>query len=669
MDAKQAKSRISKLVQEINHHSYLYHTKDSPEISDEAYDALYKELVSLEKSFPEFVLENSPTQKVGGGVIEEFVKVKHPIKQWGYDNIFSFAELEDWFLRLERWTKQSELKMITELKIDGVKVVLLYEDGSLVRASTRGDGETGEDITHNVKTIKSIPLKINNQSSLLVVGEAWMSRDDLVRVNQERESAGLPVYANTRNLTAGSLRQLDSKVTSQRKLQSFVYDLFDIKTGEPLYANRADELRALKDLGFQVNPHWHVCESVTDVQNYYDKWKLTGRELDYGVDGVVVKLGDNRLAWKVGFTAKSPRFALAYKFPAEEATTRVLGISVQVGRTGALTPVAELEPVVLAETTVTRASLHNFDEISRLDLKVGDTVIVKKAGDIIPKVVKVLTSLRTGKERSFSLSAYAKSKGWDLLRKKTTTGDDSASWYLKSMDSNEVALQKLIYFTSRGAMNITGLGSKVVEKFFRAGLVKEWADFYKLSVDDLLSLDGFKQTLASKIVNKVNDSRHPEATNFLVALAIDYVGTEVANLLVENFPSLEDIMTASSDRLESISGIGPTVSASIVSWFSDASNVKKLNNLLGFVTPVGFGIKKLKTGVLSGKVFVITGTLEGMSRSEVKSKIESVGGKVSDSISSSTNYLVCGKNPGSKLKKALELDIKILSEAEFLGLV
>lgn len=667
MDKSEVKNKIKKLTEEVSRHVHLYHVMDTPEISDEAYDALFRDLVQLEKKYPEYRDPGSPTGKIGGEVIESFVKVDHPIKQWGYDNIFDIDDLKEWHKKVCKLADKSNLEYITELKIDGVKIVVEYREGILFKGATRGDGSVGEDITHNIKAIKSIPLRLSEKLDVIVVGEAWMDDKDLELLNSQREKDGLPVYANTRNLTAGSLRQLDSSIVAGRKLKTFMYDIFDKITGKRLGDSCQFGLSKLKDLGFSVNKHFEICESLDGVQDYYDRWKNKGRKQSYGVDGVVVKINNNDLSRSLGYTAKSPRFAVAYKFPAEEATTKVLDITVQVGRTGALTPVAELEPVRLAETTVSRASLHNFDEIERLGVRIGDTVIIKKAGDIIPKVIRSLPKLRTGKEKIFSLEKYADQYRWEIAKKETSSGTETANWYLVGGDTKELIAQQLVHFVSKGAMNIIGLGEQIVRTLIAEGILSEPADLYVLKKEDLMTLEGFKEKSVQNLLEAIDKSREPELDSFIFSLGLPHVGKEAARLLANVFGSFKSFQNSTEESLISVDGIGGVIAESVVSWFGVDDNLSMLNKLLVFVHPKKMD-KKNTSLLFLGKTFVFTGAMENLSRQEAGILVRNMGGKVTSSISKSTSYLVAGEKAGSKLKKAKDLGVSILNEVEFVEL-
>lgn len=673
MDEKDAKKRILKLRSEIEKHQDLYHTKDSPEISDEAYDALVRELIELENQFPEFK-KDSPAQKVGGKILEGFEKVKHIVPQWSYDNIFGFDELLAWEEKVKRFIEKSGglkddvLDYIVELKIDGLKVVLTYENGQFTLGATRGDGEVGEDITENLKMVKNIPQNVLDKRNFVAVGEAWIKKSDLEKINKEREKENLPLYANPRNLAAGTLRQLDTNMVAKRNLQTYVYDIefpnisFDrkIKTHE-------EELKFLADQGFNVNKNWKLCKNISEIEKFYQDWISKRDKEEYGIDGLVIKINSKRICETLGYTAKSPRFGVAYKFPAEEVTTTVLDIAVQIGRTGALTPVAHLRPVVVAGSTVSRATLHNQDEIDRLDVRIGDTVVIRKAGDIIPEVLSVLKNLRNGKEEKFSIVSYAKKHNLEIEKGKSGK-DESVAWYVKDKNMPAIRLENMIHFVSKKGMNIVGLGEKIVEFFMDEGLVTERKDIYELEAGDMTGLEGFKEKSINNLLEAIKESKNVELSKFIYSLGIRHVGEETAELLANEFKTFQNLRKASFEKLENIEGVGPIVAQSIVDWFADAENAHELDGLLRYLkiqSPLGLASRR----ILSGKTFVLTGTLATMSRDEAKARIKSLGGKVASSVSKNTDYVVTGTDPGSKYNEAQKLGVKIIGEEEFFQLL
>lgn len=677
MDTKEAKDKIQKLRAVVETHRGLYHTHDTPEISDEAYDALVRELLALEEQFPQFAKE-SPTQKVGGEVLEKFTKVKHETLQWSYDNLFDHSELVKWEEKTQRFLAKTPYAdalpvYVTELKIDGMKVVLTYKAGKLVLGATRGDGQTGEDITHNMRVIKSIPQDLGVDIDLIVVGEAWMKKSDLEKTNKTRAKEGLPLFANTRNATAGSLRQLDSSITRDRHIQTYMYAIDKIvdRSGKiSVPKTQKQTLVLLASLGFSINDDYHCCGTIEDIEAYYQSWVGKKDKEQFGIDGVVIKIDQLDLCEALGYTAKAPRFGVAYKFPAEEVTTEVLDIQVQIGRTGALTPVAHLRPVRVAGSTVSRATLHNQDEIERLGIRIGDTVIIKKAGDVIPEVVRVLAELRTGKEKKFHMPKVCPICGSEV-KKETIGGKDTTSAALYCSNKNCFAqdLERMIHFVSKKGMNIVGMGDRIVEKLMTEGLISEYADIYELEQGDLEVLEKFGEKSAENLIASITASKKTTLPRFLYSLGIRHVGEETAELIAKNFPNvLASHQSLEASHLESMEGIGPIVAKEFVEWFSDSHNQEIVSKLLKHVRIESVHpVASIQS--LAAKVFVITGSLETMSRDEAKDKIKSLGGKVSSSVSKNTDYVLAGENPGSKYDDAQSLGVKIIDEKEFLKLI
>lgn len=669
--AKDICERVEKLRALVRHHNYLYHVLDTPEISDEAYDTLIRELIELEEAYPSLASTASPTQRVGGVVREGFSKVEHKVPQWSFDNVFSPEELVEWGKRVERHLERasinySELTYTIEHKIDGLKVILEYEQGMFVRGATRGDGTIGEDITDNLRTIKSIPLVLPEKVDIIVGGEAWLSHKEFARINSERGNRGEPLFANPRNAAAGSLRQLDSSVTASRNLDTFMYDIYQLdvrSTGVVEPTTQSEELELLTKLHFKVNPHWKTVSSVHDIVSEYDVWAKKREKLAYDMDGIVAAVDDIALQADLGYTAKAPRYAIAFKFPAEQVTTVVEDIVLQVGRTGVLTPVAHLRPVRVAGSVVSRATLHNEDEIKRLDVRVGDTVILQKAGDIIPDIVQVLTELRTGKEKKFAFPKKVSACGGDGSIERVP---GTAAWRCVSRNSFEQRARVLAYFASKKAMNIDGLGSSIVESLLRAGLVNTFDDFYTLEKGDVLELEGFGEVSAQNLIDAIYASRSVPLARLLVALSIDQVGEETARDIAANF-ELSQLRTASVDDLIAIEGVGEIVAQSIVSWFQNAENAVMLDRLLEHV--VVQKTTRKKSTKLAGKTFVLTGSLAAFTRDEAAEKVRSAGGKVASSVSPKTDYVVAGESAGSKLDKARELGVTVLNEDEFASMV
>jgi DNA ligase (NAD+) len=666
MNKKEAEKRIKNLRKEIEKHNLLYHTKDTPEISDEAYDALVRELLELEGKFGK-ILKESPSQKVGGKILEGFEKVRHSVPQWSYDNIFGFDELSAWEEKIKRFIEKEgvqneKLEYIVELKIDGLKVVLTYQDGRFAQGATRGDGEIGEDITENLKMVKTIPEKVSAKDNFVAIAEAWIKKSDLVKINKEREKEGLPLYANPRNLAAGTLRQLDTSAVAKRDLQTFVYDIeFPEKRADDKLKTHEEELRFLKKNGFNVNSDFKLCKNISEIEKLYNSWISKRDKQEFGIDGLVIKINSKKICEALGYTAKAPRFAVAYKFPAEEVTTKVLDIQIQIGRTGALTPVAHLEPALVAGSTVSRATLHNQDEIDRLDVRVGDTVIIRKAGDIIPEVVIVLKNLRTGKEKKFSIPDYAKKHGLEIV-KDTSGKDESVAWYVKDKNMPAIRLENMIHFVSKKGMNIVGLGEKIVEFLMDEGLVTERKDIFELEAGDLTGFEGFKEKSIQNLLGAIKEARNVSLNKFIYSLGIRHVGEETAELLAKRFETFENLKNAKFEDLEKVEGVGEVVARSVIDWLANKDNQIEISGLLPYVK-----IQRLKSGgnKFAGLTFVLTGTLSNMSRDEAKKKIKDLGGKVASSVSKNTNYVVAGEDPGSKFSDAQKLGVKILDEKGF----
>lgn len=654
----EAKKRIEELRAILEKHRVLYHVHDKPVISDEVYDSLMKELGTLEAQFPEFDSSVSPTHRVGGDPLSKFVKVTHAIKQWSFDNVFSFEELAAWeernisILKKEGITKKPTY--VAEMKIDGLKVILTYKDGQLIQAATRGNGEVGEDITENMKTVRSIPLTLSDKVSFTVIGEAWIKKKDLEHINKDREKEGLALYANTRNLAAGTLRQLDPKIVAKRNIQLYAYD---IEGGN--YKTQEDELKALFSFGFLVNKDHKICRNLIEVQKFYDLWKEKRSLQDYGIDGLVVKINERDLWDELGYTAKSPRGGIAYKFPAEEAATKLLAIHCQVGRTGAVTPVALLEPVLIAGSMVARATLHNEEEINRLDVRVGDTVSLRKAGDVIPEIFDVHTELRPKNAKKFVMPTHCPECGSKLVRE-TVGKSISAAWYCKNPDCPAKHLEGLIHFVSKKGMNIEGLGERIVEEFREIGLITNEVSIFRLRKEDIVGLEGFGEKSAENIISSIDTSRKPPLGKFLYALGIRHVGETTAKDIAKHFGTLANLRQATYDELISVEGIGEVVARSVEDYFKNPANQKLLDELL---KEIQVEEEKKRAGSrLKGLTFVITGSLPTLSREEAKELIEENGGKVTGSISKSTSYLLAGEGGGGKRDGAAKFKVKIISE-------
>lgn len=661
------RERIERLRKVITEHQYLYNVIDQPEISDEAYDSLMRELILLEKDYPEFNIQNSPSVRVGGEPLGSFQKVKHTARQWSLDNVFNFEELIGWqdklyrFLDKEYENKRPTVVYCAELKIDGLKIVLTYKKGELVQAATRGDGSVGEDVTHNIRTVGSVPLSLKEKIDITVSGEIWLSQKEFNRINKERQKKGEPVFQNPRNAAAGTIRQLDPKITAKRKLDTFIYDLNELD-GIKEQSTQVEELELLKKLGFKIEEHYKLCKSLTDVEKFYNNWTKEKENQDFGVDGVVVKVNSTELQKRLGHTGKSPRFAIAYKFPAEQVTTVVKDITLQVGRTGVITPVAELVPVFVDGSTVSRATLHNEDEIKRLDVRIGDTVILQKAGDVIPDIVSVVATLRKGSEKlyKFPKKVAACGDGGSIERI-----PGQAAWRCVAKDSKEQLKQKFYYFVSKKAFNIEGLGPRIIDLLLDKKLLFDFADIFTLKTKDLSPLEGLGDRSAEKLVKEISAARKTTLPRFIISLSIDGVGEETAHDLASYFGSFKNFQKTTIDELKKIDGVGDIVAQSIIDWFEVKKNKDLLKKLLKYVL-----LRESESNVskkFEGMSFVITGTLSSLNRDDVKEKVRMRGGTISSSVSKNTNFIIAGSNPGSKYDKAISLGVDVWDEATFLG--
>jgi len=645
--------RYKKLKEAVNRHRHLYYVQEMPEIADSAYDELEQELISIEEQHPTLVSPDSPTQRVGGQPETSFKKVLHKVAQWSFNDAFVPDDIHDFDARVRRMLGGKTPTYTLELKIDGLKIVLTYEKGILKTAATRGDGVVGEDVTHNVRTILSVPLQLERPVDIIVEGEVWMSERVLKEINKSR-------------LKSGTIRQLDPKVAAQRKLDTFIYDV--ARTSEPLPKTQYEELQYLQNLGFKVNKHFMRAGSVEEILSYWQKWQKKSKAEGYWIDGVVIKVNEHESQQELGFTGKAPRFAVAFKFPAEQVTTVVEDIVLQVGRTGVLTPVAHLRPVLVAGSVVSRATLHNEDEIRRLDVRVGDTVVLQKAGDVIPDIVRVLIELRPKGSKPYRWPERVAECGGDG---KIERIPGQAAWRCVDKGSFAVMRRKLRYFASRGALNIEGLGPSTVDALLEHGLVVHIDDFFTLREGDVLELEGFAEVSAKKLIDSIQKvANGVQFSKLLTGLSLPHVGEETAILLAQNFKTIDELSAANAGELEAIDGIGPIVAQALAEWFAEKENkelIKKLKKVLAIKNPeASLRDKKLPLG---GKTFVLTGTMEGMSRDEAKAKIRAQGGDVSSSVSAKTDYVVAGEEAGSKLGKAQALGVKVITEGEFLKLV
>lgn len=660
--------RVNNLRKQLQEASYAYYVLDKPIMEDAVYDQLYRELQDLEAQYPSLITPDSPTQRVGEKPSNQFTPTPHRIPMYSLENAFNFQELKQWE---NRWQKQldaiPEFEYVCELKIDGVAVALTYENGILVRGLTRGDGMTGEDITANIKTIKTIPLRLHIQSPppiLEVRGEVFLPLEEFERINREREEKGESPFANPRNAAAGTIRQLEPKIVSQRKLKFFAYTAHILPEENNILTTQEDTLKYLKQVGFLVNENYQVCPNLEAVKAYLEYWEKKRHQLPYTTDGVVIKINSLNLQKQLGFTQKFPRGAIAYKFPAEETVTRIKEIVLSVGRTGAVTPIAIMEPVFLAGTTVQKATLHNAQHVRELDVRVGDTVVIRKAGEIIPEVVRVIKELRPNNSQPF------------LMPEKCPECDSllyqESEAVIRCLNNSCPAILRgnLIHWASRDAMDITGLGEKTVVALMAAGLVKSIPDLYYLTPEKLLPLDKMGKKSADNLIQAINNSKRQPFPRVLYGLGIRHIGAVNAKIIAETFKDIDSLMKASPDELMAIDGIGEEIASSLVSWFK----VEQNRQLIDQLKKIGLRLQleeklEVKDKKLAGKVFVITGSLPSMTREEAKTIIEKHGGKVNSSISSKVDFLIVGEKPGSKLEKAKKMGIKIINEAEFLSLI
>lgn len=667
MIPKETRERYEKLKTSINRYRRLYHVYDKEEISQEALDSLKHELAELEAQYPTLITPDSPTQRVAGEPLPAFKKVKHKVAQWSFNDAFTPEEMHEWDARVKRFFDGARPSYVCELKIDGLKIILEYEKGLLKTAATRGDGAVGEDVTHSVRTIESVPLVLERSIDIIVEGEVWMSTKRLEKLNKEQERLGKPAYANPRNAAAGAVRQLDPRIAASRGLDVFIYDV--AQTSEQFPATQWEELEYLRELGFKINPHHELAGTIDEAIAFWEKWKKRGRHQTYWIDGVVVKVNEKRYEEILGYTGKAPRFAIAFKFPAEQVTTIVEDIVFQVGRTGAITPVAHLAPVSVAGTTVSRATLHNEDEIKRLDVRLGDTIILQKAGDVIPDIVKVLPELRPKNSKPFKWPTRIPECGGDG---KIERIPGQSAWRCVDKNSFSIQRRKFYQFVGKQALDIEGLGKKTIDQLLDEGLITHFDDVFSLEEGDVLSLEGFAEVSAKKLIASINAHKNVELSRLLTGLSLPHVGEETALLLAAHFKTIDDLAKAKVEDLDRIEGIGPIVAPAIVLWFTTKSNrelVGRLKEVLKITNP-HFAIASGGLSLpLAGKTFVLTGTLETMSRDEAKKKIRALGGDISNSVSKKTGYVVAGENPGSKYADAERLGVRIVSEREFMHII
>ncbi len=665
-EKKDVKKRVQELRDLINYHNYRYYVLDSPEISDAEYDELVKELIKLEEAHPELITPDSPTQRIGAPPAEGFTPVRHRARMFSLQDAFGLEELEAFFKRLSRELPNEKFEYVCELKIDGAAVALNYEKGIYVRGATRGDGEIGEDITPNIKTIKSVPLKLLLEKPpefLEVRGEAYLSKEQFEKINQERSEEGLPLFANPRNAAAGSLRQLDPKITASRELAVIIHGLGFISGEAP--KTHFEALQFLERAGFKITPFVKKAVTTEEVFDFCREWERKRDKLPFEIDGVVIKVNSIEQQRRLGETSKAPRWAIAYKFPPEEKTTKVLNIDVNVGRTGALTPVAILEPVKVAGSTVSRATLHNEDEMRRKDIRIGDYVIVRKAGDVIPEIVAPIPSRRTGKEKIYQFPKKCPVCGSDVVRPE----GEAVARCTGGISCPAQVFEHLLHWGRRGTMDIEGLGPEVVKDLLEKNLIKNVADLYYLTKEDLLKVEHFADKAAENLYQAIQKSKNRPLSKLLFALGIRHVGSHLASVLAKHFSSIDKLSKAKFEELQGIPEVGPKVAESITTFFKQKHNLEVINRLKKAGVKMEAVMVAPTFQKLAGLTFVVTGTLEKFTREEVKSKIEDLGGRVASSVSKKTDYVIVGENPGSKLDKARELGVKIINENDFINLL
>ncbi|MFZ0279257.1 MAG: NAD-dependent DNA ligase LigA [Candidatus Sulfotelmatobacter sp.] len=660
---KEVGKKIEALREKIRHHEYLYYVVDNPEISDLEFDKLMQQLKDLEAEHPELITADSPTRRVGGKPREGFVKVPHSSPMLSLDNTYSEEELRDWERRVHELSGRSEVDCVCELKLDGMSLALIYEDGKLVRGITRGDGSVGEDVTLNVRTVRSVPLSIPKEKlkkagipvDFEVRGELLMPTASFKQINEERERNGLPTFANPRNFTAGTVRQLDPNITAERRLDYFPYIL--LQNGRTYFDHHSKTLTALDAAGFKVNPNHKLVRSMDEAWAFIQRWEEKRDSLPYEIDGIVIKVDRTSLQEELGFTGKAPRWAIAYKYAARGAVTKLENVRWQVGRTGKLTPVAQLTPVAIGGTTVRNATLHNMDEIERLGVRIGDWVRVERGGDVIPKVVEVDKEHPRGKKE---IEAPEKCP---VCGTKVVRTEGEVDYRCVNANCPAKLRETILHFASRGVMNIDGMGDALVNQLTERGLVKNVADIYKLTKDDLLSLERMGDKSAQNILDEIENSKKLPLERVIYGLGIRMVGERTAQFLAEHFGSIEALESAGVEELQDVNEVGPRIAESIVEFFSIAANRKLIERLheAGLTLT---GQKKQRGTKLAGKTFVLTGTLAHFNRDEAKKMIEDAGGKVTGSVSKKTDYVVAGADAGSKLDKAKELGVAVIDEKE-----
>ncbi|MBU4562454.1 NAD-dependent DNA ligase LigA [bacterium] len=659
------KKKIEELREKIRYHNYQYYVLDNPIVSDAEYDQLMKELIELEKKYPQYISPSSPTQRVGIEPVSEFVTVRHIAPMLSLANAFSPEELRAFDQRIKKLVPEQKLEYVVELKIDGLAVALVYENGIFIRGATRGDGVTGEEITSNLRTIKTIPLKLFGKDvppRIEVYGEVYMKKSDFKKLNNERMKKEESLFANPRNAAAGSVRQLDPRITAQRHLDTFIYRGTFVEGHK--FNNHMEVLNYLKEIGFKVNPHIKLCQDIEEAINYSQQWIEKKEELDYEIDGMVIKVNSLRMRGELGSTTRSPRWAIAYKFPAQQTTTKVRNIIVQVGRTGALTPVAILDPVRISGSVVQRATLHNEDEIKRKDVRIGDIVLVQKAGEVIPEVVKVIKEKRTGKEKEFAIPSKCPVCGAKVFRL-----EGEVVSRCNSLSCSAQIKERIRHFASRDAIDIEGLGPAIIDQLVENGLIKNVSDLYFLERDDLISLERMAEKSTDNLLEAIEKSKKKSLANLIYGLGIRYVGVHTSEVITKYYSTLDKFEKARLEELIEINEIGPKIAESVILFFKEKENLAIIERLRG--AGLNFGqeeeeMRKEKGAqILAGKQFVLTGTLKDFTRTQIIEIISELGGRVTSSVSKKTNYVVVGEDPGSKYQKAQKIGVPIINEEEF----
>lgn len=657
------KKKMDELIDLINYHSNKYYNEDTPEISDFEYDNLMKELMKVETEHPELKREDSPSTRVGGKPLDKFNQVTHKIPMLSLSNAYSAQDLRDFDKRV-RESVNKDVEYVVEFKIDGLSVGLTYVDGVFKTGATRGNGVIGEDITQNLKTVKTIPLKIDDKEETIVRGEVYISKENFEKINEQQEENGLQLFANPRNLAAGTLRQLDSKLTAKRPLDIFIFNLEYMQNEK--FKTHSQSLEYLSNLGFKVSPNFKICKTIEDVIEYIEYWTINRSDLSFEIDGMVIKVNDLEEREQMGYTAKSPRWAIAYKFPAEQKKTKLKDIIVEVGRTGTITPTAILEPVRLAGTVVARATLHNEDYINEKDIRIGDTVLVQKAGDIIPQVVEVIKEDRTGDEIKFNMPEKC-----PVCHEPTVRLEGEAAVKCINMSCPAQIRRGIIHFASRDAMNIDGLGESIISLLLDNKIIKDVADLYYIKKEDIVNLERLGEKSATNLINAIEKSKNNDLYRLINGLGIKYIGVKGAKVLAKSFKSLDDIINSSIEELTNLEEFGEVMADSVVEFFKEDKNIVVINKL----KEVGVNILSSNSednglaNIFDKMKIVLTGTLPTLKRNDAKELIEARGGKATSSVSKSTTFVLAGEEAGSKLTKANELGVTVIDEAKFLELL